>query len=38
MSQGKDVYAFGYLGYPQNIAIKGGYKPSLQKSYYRLDL
>jgi hypothetical protein len=33
------VYALGYPGYPQNIPIKGGYRPSLlQKSYYRLGL
>jgi hypothetical protein len=32
------VYALGYPGYPQNIPIKGGYRPLLQKSYYRLGL
>jgi hypothetical protein len=34
-SQDKDVYALAYPDYPQNIPIKGGYRPSLQKSYYR---
>jgi hypothetical protein len=31
----KDGYVLGYPDYPQNITIKEGYRPSLQKSYYR---